>query len=392
MSPAYPILTYYRIMRQSKDKRLMRYEIVRYAKEHGKKPAARAFGTTIKTVRKWVRRWDGRSLESLSDENHAPKNIPHRTPLEVEREVARLKRKLPTWGANRLKRDFNLPCSEKAILRIYRKYGLIKKRKTIRKKKNDLRKVKAKMRLFERVHCDTKHLYDIAEFLEDMGRLRLPRYQYTFRETVSGLQFISFSQELAGVYAELFGERIQRHLAECGIELKEVTWQSDNGSEFVGAWNAKEASGFTKTIERGGSSHRTIPPGAHTYQSDVETVHNTIENEFYCIERFRSRRDFLEKASTYQLFYNTVRPNSSKGNRSPLEILKERSPEIDPRIVLLPPVFLEDLMEMKVSAFRERRLRKTSRGSGLDSKGKHNASGLPQPIIQSGGYDVPSYA
>ena len=53
-----PAIGYYQMLRQIKDPKLYRYELVRYAQEHGVKPAARCFGTTPKTVRKWLRRWE----------------------------------------------------------------------------------------------------------------------------------------------------------------------------------------------------------------------------------------------------------------------------------------------------------------------------------------------
>ncbi|NLI16655.1 MAG: helix-turn-helix domain-containing protein, partial [candidate division Zixibacteria bacterium] len=46
---------------------------VRFAKEHGVKPAARAFKTTPKTVRKWLARWQPGSLCGLDDQSKAPK-------------------------------------------------------------------------------------------------------------------------------------------------------------------------------------------------------------------------------------------------------------------------------------------------------------------------------
>jgi Domain of unknown function (DU1801) len=61
-----------------------------------------------------------------------------------------------------------------------------------------------------------------------------------------------------------------------------------------------------------------IPPAAHTYQSDVETVHRLIQDEFFDIESFISRGDFLAKAHLYQHYFNLARPNSHKDNQSPL--------------------------------------------------------------------------
>ncbi|MGH9375715.1 MAG: hypothetical protein ACRD1J_06065 [Terriglobia bacterium] len=38
-------------------------------------------------------------------------------------------------------------------------------------------------------------------------------------------------------------------------------------------------------------------PAAHTYQSDVETVHHLIEDAFYNLETLTSRAEFLAKAA-----------------------------------------------------------------------------------------------
>jgi transposase-like protein len=65
-------LRYYPMLRQSKDPVYLRFELVRYAREHGIKPAARQFSTTVKTVRKWLRRWEPGSLRGLEDRSRAP--------------------------------------------------------------------------------------------------------------------------------------------------------------------------------------------------------------------------------------------------------------------------------------------------------------------------------
>jgi hypothetical protein len=49
------------------------------------------------------------------------------------------------------------------------------------------------------------------------------------------------------------------------------------------------------------SQHVRIPPAAHTYQNDVETVHR-LEDEFFDLEDFASRGDFLAKVHTYHLY------------------------------------------------------------------------------------------
>ena len=59
-------LEYSTIMKNAKDKKLFRMQMVQYAKDHGNKPAARAFKTTVKTVRKWRKRYVERAPHNNS--------------------------------------------------------------------------------------------------------------------------------------------------------------------------------------------------------------------------------------------------------------------------------------------------------------------------------------
>ena len=52
------------------------------------------------------------------------------------------------------------------------------------------------------------------------------------------------------------------------------------------------------------SSHKTIPVGAKTYQSDVESSHRLIEDEFYACRSFAGAQDFFKKAHQYQKHFN----------------------------------------------------------------------------------------
>jgi|SRR6267143_552224 len=111
------------------------------------------------------------------------------------------------------------------------------------------------------------------------------------------------------------------------MKMKKKTWLSAKRGEFP------------KVL--GHSQHVRIPPAAHTYQSDVETVHRLEEDEFFDLEKFSSRGDFLAKVHTYQLYFNLVRPNSHKENLSPWQIIERRAPRSPLELCLLPPVFLD---------------------------------------------------
>jgi hypothetical protein len=64
---------------------------------------------------------------------------------------------------------------------------------------------------------------------------------------------------------------------------------------------------FEKVVEGFGSRHKRLPVSARSYNSDVETVHRTIEDEFYDIENFESIRDFHQRVASYQTWYNMIR-------------------------------------------------------------------------------------
>jgi len=78
----------------------------------------------------------------------------------------------------------------------------------------------------------------------------------------------------------------------------------------------------------------------------VESIHSTIETELYDLERFGDVDEFLAKAATYQLWYNIARKNPDtrcRGWKSPLDLLEEKVPELDARLLLLHPVLLNRL-------------------------------------------------
>jgi len=164
------------MIRRTTEPTYLRFELVRFTREHGIKPAAQQFSTTVKTVRKWLRRWEPGSLRRLADRSRAPIHPRRRITTGQRRQAISLKRKLPSWGAARMKRDFRLPLSEKALLRIWHEEGLSKRKRRKHKTKQCLREVKKAWRLFEQTCVDTKDLCDIPELWAQAQRLGLPRY------------------------------------------------------------------------------------------------------------------------------------------------------------------------------------------------------------------------
>jgi hypothetical protein len=68
---------------------------------------------------------------------------------DLEQHVLALRKKLPTFGAARLRREFDLPLSHMAMQRIWREHGLLKSRKKKYQRKQDLARIKARWALFQ---------------------------------------------------------------------------------------------------------------------------------------------------------------------------------------------------------------------------------------------------
>ncbi len=346
---------YYHVMRQSKDKKQWRYLMVQCALLEGIKPAARSFHTSPPIVRKWVGRFKTEGYGGLHERSHRPHHSPRETSQTLKDHVIALRGKYKRLGAEQIRILENLTLAPKTIRKIWKNAHLpSRKRPKKHITKNNLRSVKKLLLLFQHAMEDTKDLMDIPEYYLQAKLKNLPKIQYTYREISCGILFLGFANERSLTHAQLFAVYINHFLKKFKALPELSIRQTDNGSEYIGSWNAKEPSAYTRTIESlQGQRHHTIFPGAHRMQSDVETVHNLMELEFYEIENFRNRSDFMAKATAYQLFFNLFRPNSYKENQTPWQLAKEKKPDLDKYLLMIPPVDLDRLFHWKTTINQE---------------------------------------
>ena len=334
---------YYQIMRLCKDKKAYRYQMIVHAQTHGVKPTARTYNTSPRVVRKWKERFELEGYPGLSDHSRRPLNMPLATPDKDKRKIVALRDKYKRLGAEQVKILENLTTSPKTIRKIWREAGVSRrKRRKKYKTKRNLREIKKQYRLFEFSCEDTKDLQDIPEYWPQIQAHKLPKYQYTVREVSCGVKFLGYADELSLTHSTIFAAYVNRHLEKYRLFPDKSTRQTDNGSEYVGSWNAKKASSYTREIERvPGQKHTTIYPRAYKLQGDVETVHNIIEQDFFELETFKNRSDFFKKSFSYLAFFNLERPNTYKEGKSPWQLAKEKNPDIKKEALMLPPIDLD---------------------------------------------------
>ncbi|GBR75284.1 putative integrase, partial [Candidatus Termititenax aidoneus] len=298
----------------------------------GIKPAARLFKCTVKTVRKWRRRYEQQGASGLQELSRRPHKMPNRCPADFEEKVLALRRTTRNrYGAEKLIERFAIKEYGKSCLkRIIREHGLKRERKTRVKKRKHLWSVKRLYKAFEKIQVDVKVLTDIGNYWPQYLRHResYPRYEVTARDVKTGAAFVGLmkrnNQTNTATFIYLLGE----HLKAQGFELSKITIQTDNGMEFnAGGQRHSGKTGFARMVtDHWGMQLKHIPPAAPTFNSDVETFHRLVEDEFYSIEQHEDLEDMRRKEYTYMLDFNYLRKNRNKDNQTPWEILRQDCP------------------------------------------------------------------
>lgn len=361
-------VSYSEVLRDSKDPYWFRVKLVQYAVKHGIWAATRQFACSRNTVRKWKRRWEKEGTKGLRNRSRKPRVSPNKTPKELEDYVVALRKQLKKISGKRMRMEFGVPLQPSTIYRIYDDNDIPKITWKKHKKKQDLREEKAKLRVFEKIQIDIKDLSDIPHYLHGYRRNRLPRYQFTARDVKSGAMFVSYAKNKGLENASTFCAYLLAHLKRLGIKVSEIGIQTDNDGAFVGNWRPGSHSTFTYVIEEIYKAlHMRIPPAAPTYNSDVETVHARIEEELYDIEDIDHSYDLLCKAYSYVIYFNLIRPNSNKDYKSPLKIIAEEFGVVDPKLLTLPPIILDDNFHIYFNTINQHK----SSGVG------HHVPGLP---------------
>jgi transposase InsO family protein/transposase-like protein len=295
------------------------------AQELGIKPASRKFKLSVNTTRSWLRRFKKKGKKGLEDQRKGPLYIPHKIPADEEERIVSIRKIAPCFGPIRIKYFYGITCSLSTVQRVIRTHGLTRKRKKAYEKRRDLRAVKAKRPSMIHLQMDVKHLRDIPNYWEQLKPLNLPKYQYTVRDTKSGMLFLGYSEELSELNARTMIDYILEEMKlDLPFDIKELTVQTDNGSEFSGQARRIETAPFVHMIEKiHGANHVYIRPGHCNANADVESSHELIETEFYDLTRFVNREDFFRKVESYRLYFNFVRPNFYKGIKTPEEICRK---------------------------------------------------------------------
>jgi transposase len=305
-----------------KDVKVYRLQLVQHALKYGIKPTARAYKTTPKTVRKWVKRYLKDKEHGMKDLPRTKTNCPNKIDPDTEQRIIEFRKSHMSWGARRIKEVLQLSYSHVAIHRVIKQAGLVKPRRKKNKKRKDMSKVRAQIRAFSRFQVDVKYLTDIPEYEYCRWENNLPKYLITARDYKTGATYFAFTHEKTPVATGLFMDLFLSSLKRYGIPPESITIQTDNGTEFTNPRSKKLTYFESIVIEKYNAKHYKIPYARPTWNSDVESYHNLIEEEFFTCEKPADETDLIARSWAYQIWFNSKRTNRGRNNMSPDQIFK----------------------------------------------------------------------
>lgn len=259
----------------------------------------RMYGISERTIRRWTTEYDNGGYESLKPKKTGPKKPKHSINKSVERRIIRLKEQYPSWGAKRIKYQFDLPVSWRTVHRVFKKRGL-------------LIRIKAKpqpCKRFQRKHVDSMWQGDTFQFrIRNVGKIYVTGFtDDCSRYRISSKVYLRKGKEEAvnTLQWALRKGRIPREI------------YMDNAKQFVAKVFKQEAAKHSIKLIYGRPYH---PRG----RGKIESYHKTLYRELICLKEFRSLSDFRKELWKFDRKYNSWRKQEVLGWQTPESIYNNK--------------------------------------------------------------------
>ncbi len=310
---------------------------------------ARLLHTTRRTIYKALRKDEAGNLD---DSSTTPKSVPNRTAKDIEDKVIEIKKKTrygPIRIADELLEQHGITLSTHTIRNIVRRH-----KKSLKSKQHKPHKKRERQfvdwynaKPFEVVQIDLKHVVDQkALSMEQINHIHmrdLPLYQWGAIDVNSRFKLIAYSSEKTWTNGLTWFLWVTSWIRSHGV-TNEIVYTVDHGEEFGGkSWLKivelrKLLSGFNCRLIQNRIKHPEE-------NSHLERSHRTDDDEFYIprILSIQDRQAFYNEALQYIYYYNNVRKHSGIGRITPFQRLSSQMPDIDARIRIVPPLFLDNI-------------------------------------------------
>lgn len=274
-----------------------RQGVVKYAEKHGKSKAARQYGVSLSSVKRWCKRYDG-TWQSLCERSHRPHSHPKQhTPEEETAIRAAFSKAYLRYGWDgvyaELREAHGYTRSFGGMYHAATRLGLGwgKKRKRPARK---ARRYPELVKPGEKVQIDVKEVpYHCLKGAAKRDGKHL--YQWTAIDECTRLRFVYGYEEHTPENSVDFLERL---LQAFPFPIRTV--QTDNGTEFTYRFiSDKELCPFEEALAARKIAHKLIPPRTPWHNGKVERSHREDQKRFYSCHSFFSLLDFEKQLAIH---------------------------------------------------------------------------------------------
>lgn len=298
----------------------MRQAVVKLSKRKGKSFAARKYGVSLSSVKRWCKRYDG-TWQSLKERSHRPHSHPLRHTQEEEKLIQKaFQNNFLRYGWDgvydaALKQGYKRSFS--GMVYAAKRMGLGAYKKPTKKARIASRKFPDMSYPGEKVQIDVKEVpYNCLR--GDLKRDEKHLYQWTAIDECTRLRFVYGYEEHTPENTVDFFKRLQKAFA---FAIKTV--QTDNGTEFTYKYiSESEKNPFDKLLEGLKITHKLIPPRTPWHNGKVERSHRNDQRYFYDWEKFKSIEDFNKKLAEH-LEWSNNKTMRVLDRKSPIQKLTE---------------------------------------------------------------------
>lgn len=292
-----------------------RQQIVEWSRKKGQSRAARQYGVSLSSVKRWNKRYDG-TWQSLAERSHRPQGHPRQHTAAEEALIRKaFAEKYERYGFDGVYDELidrhGYERTAGGLYHAMKRMGLLCRKKP-KKKGRKPQYFAPVMMPGEKVQIDVKEVpYSClrGSVLRDGKHL----YQWTAIDECTRIRFVYGYEEHTPENSVDFLKRLKR-----AFPFEIQTIQTDNGTEFTYRFiSDTEKCPFEKALKEEGIIHKLIQPRTPWHNGKVERSHRNDQRYFYDYETFRSVSELNLK----------LREHLNWSNQKRMRILGRKSPQ-----------------------------------------------------------------
>src|SRR5208283_925012 len=175
-------------------------------------------GIALRTFRRWVSAYRIGGIEALKPKKPGPKCGTNSIPLKLECRIIELKQKHPSWGARRIKYQYDLACCWSTVHRIIKRHNMLIRIKA---------KPQPPVKRFQRRHVDSMWQGDsfqfrissvgkvyVTGFTDDRSRFRIVSGVYLHKSAKEAVDALRLALAKKRVPRQIYLDNAKQFIAE----------------------------------------------------------------------------------------------------------------------------------------------------------------------------------